>query len=249
VGFRSYRDQWMSEGFAQESASIFLLATRPKHDDYLEFWKQQRKLITEKNSNGFRPIDVGPVTMGFRLSTEKTGFSVYQNLVYPKGAFILHMVQMMMWDRNDGDARFIATMHDFVKTYWLQAASTEDFKAIVEKHMGPGMNLDGNNKMDWFFNEYVYGTELPTYHFEGQITPDGDKSTLHFKLTQSGVSPTFKMPVPIYMEFADGKITRLGSVAITGDKTVDQTLPLPKMPQPVKRLFINYYYDVLSLEN
>jgi hypothetical protein len=249
VGFRSYRDQWMSEGFAQESASIFLMATRPKHDDYLEFWKQQRRLITEKNSNGFRPIDVGPVTMGFRLSTEKTGFSVYQNLVYPKGAFILHMVQMMMWDRNDGDARFIATMHDFVKTYWLQAASTEDFKAIVEKHMSPGMNLDGNNKMDWFFNEYVYGTELPTYHFEGQITPDGDKSTLHFKLTQSGVSPTFKMPVPIYMEFADGKIARLGSVAITGDKTVEQTAPLPKMPQPVKRLFINYYYDVLSLEN
>jgi hypothetical protein len=249
VGFRSYRDQWMSEGFAQESASIFLLATRPKHDDYMEFWKEQRKLITEKNSNGFRPIDVGPVTMGFRLSSEKTGFSVYQNLVYPKGAFILHMVQMMMWDRNDGDARFIATMHDFVKTYWLQAASTEDFKAIVEKHMSPGMNLDGNNKMDWFFNEYVYGTELPTYHFEGQIKPDGDKSTLHFKLTQSGVSPAFKMPVPIYMEFADGKIARLGSVAITGDKTVEQTTPLPKMPQPVKRLFINYYYDVLSLEN
>jgi len=249
VGFRSYRDQWMSEGFAQESASIFLMATRPKHDDYMEFWKQQRKLITEKNSNGFRPIDVGPVTMGFRLSTEKTGFSVYQNLVYPKGAFILHMVQMMMWDRNDGDARFIATMHDFVKTYWLQAASTEDFKAIVEKHMSSGMNLDGNNKMDWFFNEFVYGTELPTYHFEGQVTADGDKSTLHFKLTQSGVSPAFKMPVPIYMEFADGKIARLGSVAITGDKTVEQTAPLPKMPQPVKRLFINYYYDVLSLEN
>ena len=43
VGFRSYRDQWMSEGFAQASASIFLQMTRPKLDDFLLFWKEQRR--------------------------------------------------------------------------------------------------------------------------------------------------------------------------------------------------------------
>ena len=137
VGFRSYRDQWMSEGFAHASASIFLQATRPKPDDFLDFWKQQRKLITEKNAMGFRPIDVGPVTMGIRLSTQKAGWDIYQNLVYPKGAYILHMIRMMMWTPQEGDARFMATMHDFVDTYRLQAATTEDFKAIVEKHMSP----------------------------------------------------------------------------------------------------------------
>ena len=103
VGFRSYRDQWMSEGFANTSASIFLQATRPKPDEFREFWKQQRKLITEKNAQGFRPIDVGPVTMGFRLSTQKTGWDIYQNLVYPKGAYILHMIRMMMWTPKEGD--------------------------------------------------------------------------------------------------------------------------------------------------
>jgi len=36
VGFRSYRDQWMSEGFANTSASIFLQLTRPKPDDFRE---------------------------------------------------------------------------------------------------------------------------------------------------------------------------------------------------------------------
>ncbi len=39
VGFKSYRDQWMSEGFANASAAIFLQATRPKPDDFLQFWK------------------------------------------------------------------------------------------------------------------------------------------------------------------------------------------------------------------
>src|SRR5262249_28841300 len=144
---------------------------------------------------------------------------------------------------------FMETMHDFVNTYKLQPATTEDFKATVEKHMSPMMNLDGNQKMDWFFNEYVYGTEMPVYHFESQATPDGDKTTLHFKLTQSGVPADFKMLVPLYLGFADGRISRLGEVAVTGDKTLDQTVSLPKTPVPIKRALINYYYDVLSTEN
>lgn len=245
VGFRSYRDQWMSEGFADESAALFLLATRPKPDDYLAFWKQQLKLITEKNAEGFRPIDVGPVTMGFRLSTEKTGWNVYQDLVYPKGAYILHMIRMMMWSPKDGDARFIETMHDFVKTYWLKAATTEDFKAMVEKHMSRGMDLEGNHTMDWFFREYVYGTDLPVYHFESQATPDANGWSVHFKLTQSGVKPDFKNAVPMYIEFANGKVFRLGSIDITGPKTLDQTVQLPKLPSAIKQVVINYNYDVL----
>jgi len=214
-----------------------------------EFWKQQRRLITEKNAEGFRPIEVGPVTMGVRLSTPKTGWDIYQNLVYPKGAYILHMIRMMMWSPKDGDDRFKATMHDFVESHRLQAATTEDFKAVVEKHMSPQMDLDGNHRMDWFFNQYVYGTELPVYHFEGQVTQTGDVSSLHIKLIESGVSPAFRMLVPIYLEFADGKVTRLGSITITGDKTIDQTVQLPKLPSAVKRVSINHFYDVLSTEN
>ena len=57
-------------------------------------------------------------------------------------------------------------MQDFVKTYAGKAATTEDFKAMVEKHMTPAMDLDGNHRMDWFFNEYVYGTALPTYQLD-----------------------------------------------------------------------------------
>ena len=133
VGFRSYRDQWMSEGFANASASIYLQATWPKPDKFLEFWKEERRLLTEKNLFGFRPIDVGPVTMGFRLSSPKTGWDIYGNLVYPKGAYIVHMIRMMMWTQKEGDERFKATMHDLVNTYRLQAVTTEDFKAIVEK--------------------------------------------------------------------------------------------------------------------
>jgi len=249
VGFRGYRDQWMSEGFADESATIFLQATRPKLDDFREFWRLQQRTLTQKNEFGFRPVDVGPVTMGVRLSSPKTGFNVYENLVYPKGAFILHMIRMMMWSPKDGDARFKATMHDFVSTYSLQAATTEDFKAIVEKHMAPQMDLEGNHRMDWFFREYVYGTDLPNYQFQGTATPQGDGWSLHIILAESGVPETFRMMVPIYVELVDGRVMRLGDINIHGEHTVDQTLQLPKLPAGIKNVSINNYYDVLCTDN
>ncbi len=248
VGFRSYRDQWMSEGFADASATIFL-QSNGQTADFMEYWHQQHKLLTQKNEFGFRPIDVGPVTMGVRLSSPKAGWGVYNNLVYPKGAFILHMIRMMMYTPQEGDARFRATMHDFLESHRMQAATTEDFKAVVEKHMSPQMDLDGNQKMDWFFNEYVYGIELPSYHFEGEVTPEGDANSLHFKLVQSGVSEAFKMMVPIYLELEDGKSFSIGAINIAGNQTIDQTVKLPKFQSRVKRVIINKNYDVLSIDN
>ena len=249
VGFMSYRDQWMSEGFADASASIFLQSTRKKPDDYRDFWKSLKTQLIEKNADGFRPIDVGPVTMGFRLSTQKTGWSVYQNLVYPKGAYILHMIRMMMNSPQTGDDDFRAMMHDFVDTYRLKVATTEDFKAMVEKHMTPGMDLDRNHRMDWFFNEYVYGTDLPIYHFESVVKQDSDQVKISLKLTQSGVPQSFKMIVPIYTEFTDGHVRLLASAVLSGEKSVEKQLTMPKPPTPIKRLSIDYNHDVLAIEN
>jgi len=249
VGFAGYRDQWMSEGFAQASASIFLESTRKSNADYRDFWAQLKRQITEKNADGFRPIDVGPVTMGFRLSSPKTGWGVYQNLVYPKGAYILHMIRMMMWTPQGGDTAFQAMMHDFVDTYRLKPATTEDFKAIVEKHMSKSMDLGGNHRMDWFFDEYVYGTELPHYHLESQVKSNADATSLYFKLTESGVSDNFRMLVPLYLEFTDGRTIRLGSMPMTGNTSADQTVPIGKTSVAIKRVFLNYYNDVLCLEN
>jgi aminopeptidase N len=156
---------------------------------------------------------------------------------------------MMMWSPKDGDARFKATMHDFVNTYRFQAATTEDFKAIVEKHMAPNMDLEGNHTMDWFFREYVYGTDLPAYRFEGDATPSGDGWKMHFKLVQSNVDAKFANSVPVYLELADGKIIHLGAISIHGPVTVEQTLQLPKLPAAIKKVTINHFYDVLCTDN
>jgi len=245
VAWESYRDQWMSEGFADASAALFLQFTNKKPDAFLKFWNDERDILLYKDEKGFRPNDVGPVTMGYRLDNAKVGEGVARRVIYPKGAFILHMLRMMFWDtRNpDHDHEFKATMHDFVDTYRGRAASTEDFKAIVEKHMTPQMDLAGNHRMDWFFDEYVYGTTLPAYDF----TYAFEGSAMDIKLVQSRVGGNFRMSVPLYVELADGRVSRLGSFSVTGNATVNQKIELANLglKERPKRVMVNYFYDVL----
>jgi len=247
VGFASGRDQWMDEGFADMSASLYISLIEKNPKKFIEFWNNERELLTERNAQGFRAIDVGPVTMGYRANNSRTGFDITRRLIYPKGAYILHMVRMMMWDRKTGDQNFKATMQDFVKTYSGKAATTEDFKAMVEKHMTPEMDYDGNHRLDWFFNEYVYGTALPTYKIDSTFTKDANGDVLFgFKITQSGVDDKFRMIVPIYLELADGHVVLMGRVGLSGNTTIDQKVPMKGLKDIPKRAFLNYYNDVLA---
>lgn len=249
VSFRSYRDQWMSEGFADFSASIFLQATNKNSDEFRNFWQEERRLITEKNAEGFRPIDVGPVTMGYRLQNSRSGDSITRDLIYPKGAYILHMLRMMNWNAKDGDKWLMETLQDFVQTYRQQPATTEDFKAILEKHMTPAMDLDDTHKLDWFFNEYVYGTALPHYTFHADVKADGPGTSVSMTITQSNVGPSFRMAVPVYMQFRDGRVMRLGEITMIGNTSFQKNFKLGEMPTPLTRLLINYFNDVLCTQD
>ncbi len=240
ISWSGYRDQWMSEGFADFSASLFIQYIRNDRKEYTTFWKDLRDRMVEKDQFGHRPIDVGSVTMGYRVTTGKVGNWTGQNVIYSKGAYILHMLRMLMFDQKTGDADFKAMMQDLVTTYRDKPVSTEDFKAMVEKHMTPQMKGAGSGNMDWFFDEWVYGTEIPSYSFE----TTSENGALSFKLTQSGVSPNFRMVVPIYYELNDGRIGKLGKLLLVGNQTVSQKVPIgDTIP---KRLMINYNYDVLS---
>ncbi|HEX3559993.1 MAG TPA: carboxypeptidase regulatory-like domain-containing protein [Pyrinomonadaceae bacterium] len=240
VGWKSYRDQWMSEGFAEFSASLYAQAVRGP-DKFIEFWENQRQLITQSRpqTHDRKPYTVGPVTQGYRLNSGKTG-NIARFMIYPKGAYILHMLRMMMWERKTGDEAFQKMMKDFIQSFYNKDVSTEDFKSIVEKHMTRAMDIQGDGRMDWFFNQWVYGTEVPSYRLEYSFSGD----TLTGRITQSGVSDNFRMLVPVYLDMGKGWV-RLGEATITGNKTVE--LGNIKLPQAPKRVAICAYKDVLAL--
>lgn len=247
VGFSSYRDQWMSEGFAEMSASLYIQLVEKNPKKFIDFWNDQRTLLLERNNVGFRAIDAGPLTMGYRASNDRTGFDITQRLIYPKGAYILHMLRMMMWNTHTGDQNFKDLMHDFVKTYSGSSATTEDFKAMVEKHLTPDMQRIAGGKMDWFFDEYVYGTALPTYKLESSFDKNGDgEVVLSMKLTQSGVDDRFRMLVPVYFELADGRIALLGRLTMAGTTSQEGKVPIKGIKDLPRRALLNYYDDVLA---
>jgi hypothetical protein len=243
VGWASFHDQWLSEGFAEFSAGLFVEASKPS--DTEKFWQSLREEITQKNEFGNAANDAGPIWLGLLLDTFKNP-GAYNRLVYPKGAYILQMLRMLMRDDKTGDQDFMAMMQDYVATYQNRNASSEDFKSVVEKHMKPALDLEGNRRMDWFYRDWIYGAELPKYRLDYSFKPgDGGKVTFQGKVTQSGVSPDFRMRVPIYFDF-DGRWVRAGTVGLAGNMTTPEiAVGLPKRP---KRVSLNANHDVLAAE-
>jgi hypothetical protein len=216
VGWKSYHDQWLSEGFAQFSGLLYVQYRENMKESLTQF-RLNKELLSREDLNRRKTEALGPIWMGQRIGSSITDASSYQNLIYSKGAYVLQMIRQMMMDPRNPDPEHIfkETMQDYCKTFDNQPASTEDFKAIVEKHMARGMDLDGNHKMDWFFNQYVYGTGIPQYtlHVNLGSTPDG-KTSVSGELLRSGVPDNWKDDIPIYGHIGD-KNVRLGSLAST----------------------------------
>lgn len=236
VGWKTYHDQWLSEGFADFSAGLYLKTFEPKK--FKSFWDLKRKWLLSNYGVGHRPVDVGPVWLSYQTNSYLEPRNSYF-LIYYKGAYILEMLRVLMEDprSQNPDAGFIEMMHDFVKTYMASNPSTEDFRQIVEKHL--------RQPMGWFFDEWVYGTETPRYDFSYELkdAPEG-KATLHVSLTQSDVSDKFFMKVPVYIH-VDGTPRRLGFLAIKGSTTTSADVPLPLRPEKV---MLDEYHSILAIE-
>lgn len=241
VGFSNYRDQWLGEGLAVFSSSLFAQKVYGvgNMNSYFEELKEQ---LISKNRKGIRPIDMGGLDIGYRLDTGKTG-AASQAVIYGKGGYIMHMLRMMMWNPKEGDTRFLSMLKGLLKTHANGFLTTDDFQAQVEKEMTPQMNLRGDNRMDWFFEQWVRGTELPRYAIDYQLTQGEDgKPMAQFTIKQSQVSDNFVMLVPVYAQFGE-KIQRLGQVRIKGNTgTPTLSIPLPEKP---KKLLLCAMHDIL----
>jgi hypothetical protein len=246
VSADSYHDVWLEEGFAQFSAALAVQHTQG-WDAYDHVWQEARKTVSETPPHSaVANADAGPLTQGLRLITQRTPFA-YRALVYEKGAYVLHMLRMLLWDGASPapDHRFIDLMHDYAATFAGRQASTADFQRLVERHMVPALNATGDGRMDWFFRQWVYGTELPRLTADLHLEPQGDQVRIKGKVAQDGVSPNFRTLVPIYLDLDKGETVRAGLLPLIGNVSVpvDVLVKPPKKPRGVR---INAHGDVLA---
>jgi hypothetical protein len=244
----SYHDEWLSEGFAEFAAGLFLeQGVGPKwQKDYIDFWDRLRTHILDKNNYGMSPNDAGPLWLGLRLISPHSP-NAYQGVTYAKGAYILSMLRSLLHSPpgapGNPDQTFIDMMHDFTETYRDKPASTESFEDIAAKHITPELDLQKNGRLDWFFREWVMGTLIPRYTFKYQVQPaESGHVRVHVELAQSEVDQNFAMFVPVFADFGNGMV-RLGQLAMVGNSTRQANFLLDRQPQKVA---INAYKEILE---
>jgi aminopeptidase N len=239
VSWRSYRDQWLSEGFAEYSGILYTQkrAGTGAGNELLSELRDSLKLSpgTETGVGKGRLVDVGPIILGHRLSTRKT-LGAYQTLIYNKGALVLRMLNFLFSDPSTGQGdAFFNMMADFVNRYHDKFASTDDFRRVANEHFvkTPIAQRYHMENLDWFFSQWVYHTELPSYRMEYQVQdqPDG-KVLLSGTISQENAPDDWIMPLPVLISFGKDQQAR-GTVLAHGPKAPFQ-IRLPAKPQKVE---------------
>ena len=87
--------------------------------------------------------------------------------------------------------------------------------------------------MDWFFDEWVKGTAIPTYHVAWTSAPTEDgRFRVRFRITQEHVPPEFHMPVLVAVDLGEQRVAHF-RVNVTGGQTEYVSPPLPSEPRAV----------------
>jgi aminopeptidase N len=238
VLWRSYRDQWLSEGFAEYSGMLYAqLRDKTSSEKQLIERARERLKMPPGTLTGIaagRLEDVGPLIMGHRVESRESR-GAYQALTYKKGALVLRMLHFLFTNPQTGDGTpFLDVLRDFVARYKGHSATTEQFFAVANEHFKttPIARKYGLTDLDWFYRQWVTETYLPSYELSYHIEPDaGGGAMFKGELRQSGIpdSETWFEVLPLIFELHGGKVAR-GTVAARGPRT-PISIKLPAVPE------------------
>lgn len=161
VTWKTYHDQWLSEGLAQFSSILYL---REKYGDKV-FFPILKKLSrwTEKKSVW------GPITMGSRLSY--FDFEAYQSIVYNKTSLVLNMLKDFL-----GEESFFKALRKFFFDHKYGAASTKDFIKTFKEI--------SRNDLKLFFKGWFDSHTLPRVRVTHSLQKKGERYLLKFTVRQ-----------------------------------------------------------------
>jgi hypothetical protein len=206
VTWKTYHDQWLSEGLAQFAAALYLRESHGE-DAYSSILKRF-SLWTERYSKW------GPITLGSRLSL--FNFNAYQSIVYAKASLALNMLKDFL-----GDEVFFEGLKEFFQKYKYDAASTQDFQRIMEHVSGKDLTV--------FFEQWFSSYLLPELKVTHSVKKEKDGSVLEVKVTQLKEQFVF----PLWIEWME-KGEKVKKVLIVDDKTKIFEFKLGEKPKKIK---------------
>lgn len=187
VGNNENDEPWLDEAFAVYSNALF---------NEWEYGQRSKKMgsgYMDYIKDGGKDVPVGGDVWSFP-------FEGYSQIVYNKGAAVLHMLRYVV-----GNEDFFKILREYHKEYKFELVTTEDFIKVCERVHG--------KDLDWFFDEWVYGTGYLNYKGEAKVEEKDGKYLLGIMIRQK---QSFRMPLDIKIVYEDGE-EEYKSVVIAND--------------------------------
>jgi hypothetical protein len=235
VGWKSYHEQWISEGFAQYFAALY--AERFKGvPTFRDLLRQMRRSAIDRS-------DQGPIHLGYRLGHIQGDGRIFRAIVYNKGALVLHMLRRLV-----GDDVFFRGIRRFYRDSRFQKAGTDDLQRTFEGITG--------RHLDRFFRGWVLESAIPTVKFRYAVEGSGAAAS---RATGTGPSgqpadagwvvrlafeqgeQVFEFPVTVTITYRSGE--QQDVVVPVTDRVVEQRIPLRG---PVHDVDVNADFGALA---
>jgi hypothetical protein len=198
VGWRSYHEQWLSEGFSQYFAAMYAQRGPDGNDVFRSVMRQMRRWAISETAEG-------PISLGYRLGHIQGDGRIVRALVYDKGALVLHMLRRLV-----GDPAFFRGLQRFYRASRFRSAGTLDFQVAME--------TETRRPLGRFFDRWIYGSALPRLNFSYRV--EGADVVLHVEQ----VGDLFDLPVTVTLQYADR--TSADVIIPVTDRIVDLRIPL-----------------------
>ncbi|MBM4169411.1 MAG: T9SS type A sorting domain-containing protein [Ignavibacteria bacterium] len=179
ITMRTWPDIWLNEGFATYSVALF----RERYYGPSGYWS------TMEYDMGRARDATGTISVK-DTSTVSRLFS--GNLVYGKGATVLHMLRKVV-----GDSLFFIALKAYAldPAFRFGTASTADLQWVFERTSGKNLK--------YFFDQWIYGEKFPRYQLSWGWKEEGGRYRTRATISQTtGTSnPTFFI-MPIDLRFS-----------------------------------------------
>lgn len=189
---------WLNEGFATYSEAMW-------HEHKYGFWPFRSKMTNYGDDYLYGSYTTYP------LYNPPALFA--WDLVYTKGAWVLHMLRHMV-----GDTKYSEILKAYGEKFKYGNATTQDFRSVVDSVM--------NDTFDYYFEQWVYQPEHPKYEYGYQVENLGSENyilDLQVRQTQR-YGPLFSMPVDLKLTYIGGDTTF--TVWVKADTFQEISVPL-----------------------
>lgn len=197
VTCRNWAELWLNEGFATFMEAVFREKTFGRaeyqskiREDALHYMVQEN---TSKYRQGLFNRRAGDINMVFKNPA----------ITYSKGGAVIHTLRETV-----GEEAFWKAINLYLTRHKFGNVETTDLLNVMEETSG--------QDLDWFFNQWVYGTGYPTLDVEQTWDTNTNELKIKVRQTQKADELTpAAFTLPLNIEFNVGDEVRKEPVRIT----------------------------------